>query len=183
MRLWADLLGTIGPVRVFDYPYMVERRKRPDPLPKLIASHRHALRQSRDSRDGPVVLIGKSMGSRVGCHVSLEEKVTALVCLGYPLCGGGDPGKLRDQVLRELRTPILFVQGTRDPLCPLPLLELVRTEMVAPNEVHVVKGGDHSLGVTKSELKATGKTQDDVNREILQTIREFVERCSSAREA
>jgi predicted alpha/beta-hydrolase family hydrolase len=113
----------------------------------------------------------------------LEEKVTALVCLGYPLCGGGDPGKLRDQVLREIRTPVLFVQGTRDPLCPLPVLERVRTEMVAPNEVHVVNGGDHSLGVTKSELKASGKTQDDVNREILQRIREFVERCSSAREA
>jgi uncharacterized protein len=183
MRLWADLLGTVGLVRVFDYPYMIEGRKRPDPLPKLMAAHRLALRQLKDSHGGPAVLIGKSMGSRVGCHVSLEEKVTALVCLGYPLCGGGDPAKLRDQVLREIRTPVLFVQGTRDPLCPLPVLERVRTEMVAPNEVHLVNGGDHSLGVTKSELKASGKTQDDVNREILQRIREFVERYSSAREA
>ena len=35
--------------------------------------------------DGPVVLIGKSMGSRIGCHLALEEDVAALVCLGYPL--------------------------------------------------------------------------------------------------
>jgi predicted alpha/beta-hydrolase family hydrolase len=183
MRRWADLLGTIGAVRTFDYPYMIEGRKRPDPLPKLIASHREALRQLQDSHAGSAVLIGKSMGSRVGCHVSLEEEVTALVCLGYPLCGAGDPGNLRDKVLREIRAPILFVQGTRDPLCPLPLLERVRAEMVAPNDLHAVQGGDHSLRVTKSQLKATGQIQDDVDRHILQKIREFVEAYIAAREA
>ncbi len=81
----------------------------------------------------------------------------ALVCFGYPLCGGGDPTKLRDQVLREITTPILFVQGTRDPLCPLELLESVRTQMRAANQLHVVEGGDHSLLVTKSRLRAETK--------------------------
>jgi uncharacterized protein len=174
MLRWTRLLGTIGEVRAFDYPYMAEMRKRPDPLPKLIAAHRSALKQLRDSSGESVVLVGKSMGSRVGCHVSLEEEVRALICLGYPLCGGGDPNKLRDQVLREIRTPVLFVQGTRDPLCPLPLLDKVRAEMCAPNEVLVVNGGDHSLLVTKSELKASNQTQEDVNQYILERIRSFV---------
>ena len=174
MRRWARLLGTIGPVRGFDYPYMSERRKRPDPLPKLINAHRTALKQLRDSSPGPVVLIGKSMGSRIGCHVSLEEEVSALVCLGYPLCGGGDPTKLRDQVLREIRTPILFVQGTRDPLCPLPLLDRIRAEMRAPNEVLVVNGGDHSLSVSKGQLQASNETQENVDQRILERIRSFV---------
>jgi predicted alpha/beta-hydrolase family hydrolase len=174
MLRWTRLLGTIGEVRAFDYPYMAETRKRPDPLPKLIAAHRSALKQLRDSSGESVVLVGKSMGSRVGCHVSLEEEVRALICLGYPLCGGGDPNKLRDQVLREIRTPVLFVQGTRDPLCPLPLLDKVRAEMCAPNEVLVVNGGDHSLLVTKSELKASNQTQEDVNQYILERIRSFV---------
>ena len=48
------------------------------------------------------------MGGRIGCHVSLEEKVEGLVCLGYPLCAMGDRTKLRDEVLRALTTPILF---------------------------------------------------------------------------
>jgi uncharacterized protein len=174
MLRWARLLEAIGPVRAFDYPYMAEGRKRPDPLPRLIAAHRSALQQLRDSSRGPVVLIGKSMGSRVGCHVSLEEEVLALVCLGYPLCGGGDPAKLRDQVLREIRTPVLFVQGTRDPLCPLPLLETVRTKMAAPNEVLVVNGGDHSLLLTKSQLRASNQTQEEVDQYILERIRSFV---------
>jgi len=40
------------------------------------------------------------MGSRIGCHVSLEEEVAALICFGYPLFGGGDPTKLRDYARR-----------------------------------------------------------------------------------
>ena len=120
------------------------------------------------------MLVGKSMGSRVGCHLSLEEEVRALVCLGYPLCGGGDTNKLRDQVLRDIRTPVLFVQGTRDPLCPLPLLNQIRAEMSAPNELLVVNGGDHSLSVLKTQLKASNQTQEDVHQQILERIRSFV---------
>lgn len=174
MRHWAALLGTLGDVQTFDYPYMIEGRKRPDPPAVLIAAHQAALPAARAASDSPLVLIGKSMGSRIGCHVSLVEKVSALVCLGYPLCGGGDPTKLRDKVLREITAPILFVQGTRDPLCPLDLLENVRREMSAPNELHMVKDGDHSLAVTKRQLRAAGETQEDVDQRILRAIGEFV---------
>ena len=171
---WADLLRTIGKVETLDYPYMLARRSRPDPLPHLIAAHREALASARAAHDGPVILIGKSMGSRVGCHVSLVEDVPAVVCLGYPLCGAGDRTKLRDQVLRDLTTPILFVQGTRDSLCPLDLLSTVRAQMHAPNALEVVEGGDHSLAVTQRELKANRETQGDVEQRILRRIETFV---------
>jgi len=85
----------------------------------------------------------------------------------------GDPNKLHDKVLRELRTPILFVQGTRDSLCPLELLEKVRAEMKAPNTLHVVEGADHSLRVTKGRLKAAGETQEEVDLRILQAVARF----------
>ncbi len=116
--------------------------------------------------DGPIVLAGKSMGSRVGCHVALVEKVAAVICFGYPLCGAGDRTKLRDQVLLELDTPILFAQGTRDPLCPLELLEDVRKRMRAPSTLHVVEGGDHSLIVAKAALKAQGATQAEADEGV-----------------
>jgi uncharacterized protein len=174
MQRWAKRLATIGVVLVFDYPYMIEGRKRPDPLPKLISAHGKALAEARQSHRGPIVLIGKSLGGRVGCHLALEEAVAAIICLGYPLCAAGDSEKLRDKVLRALSTPVLFVQGTRDPLCPLNLLELVRREMIAPNELHIVEGGDHSLLVTKSQLKMSGETQEQVDHCILEAIRHFV---------
>jgi predicted alpha/beta-hydrolase family hydrolase len=100
--------------------------------------------------------------------------VPAIVCLGYPLCGAGNREKMRDTVLRQLARPILFVQGTRDSLCPLDLLEEVRREMRAPNELFVVEGGDYSLQVTKSQLKARNETQDDVDRRILEAIDHFL---------
>ena len=172
MQRWKERLSTVGDVEAFDYDYMREGRRRPDPLPQLIAAHRAALIETR--RDRPVILIGKSMGGRIGCHVSLEEKVDGIVCLGYPLCGGGDQTKLRDKVLRALQTPILFVQGTRDSLCPLDLLERVRTEMKTPTFLHVVEGGDHSLQVSKRQLAAAGETQEETDQRILEAIAKFV---------
>jgi hypothetical protein len=94
------------------------------------------------------------------------------------LCGGGDPAKLRAEVLRALTTPILFVQGTRDRLCPLHLLESVRQEMRAVNQLQIVEGGDHSLLVTKTQLKLCRETQEDVDERILEAIRSFLEKCS-----
>jgi uncharacterized protein len=182
MQAWKERLNTIGEVRTFDYDYMREGRRRPDPPPLLITAHRQALRDAQQDQAQPVILIGKSMGGRIGCHVALEESVAGLVCLGYPLCGGGDPGKLRAKVLRDLRTPILFVQGTRDSLCPLDLLQNVRTEMKAENFLHVVEGGDHSLQVAKKQLRDSGETQEQVDQRVLKAIAQFVGRlCETPR--
>src|SRR2546421_99396 len=175
MQTWKRRLSNIGEVETFDYDYMREGRKRPDRLPQLIEAHRKALDRARERHPAAsTILIGKSMGGRIGCHVSLEEKVDGLVCLGYPLCAMGDHTKLRDEVLRALRTPILFVQGTRDALCPLDLLERVRGEIKAPNCLHVVEGGDHSLRVPKRQLQASGETQTDIDQQIFQSITEFL---------
>jgi len=176
MQNWKVRFYEIGDVETLDYDYMRDGRKRPDPLPKLIAAHRKVFSRARARHPaGSIILIGKSMGGRIGCHVSLEEKVGALVSLGYPLCAMGDRTKRRDEILRALNTPILFVQGTRDPLCPLDLLEQVRTEMRAPNFLYIVEGGDHSLRVPKRQLELKSETQEDVDRKILETIAGFVD--------
>ena len=175
MQSWKKILSEIGEVGTFDYGYMREGRKRPDPLPQLIAAHREALNRARERyRPERTILVGKSMGGRIGCHVSLEEELDGLICLGYPLCAMGDRAKLRDQVLRALTTPILFVQGSRDSLCPLDLLERVRAEMKAPNFLHVVETGDHSLRVSKRQLQGSNQTQEDVDQRVFQSIAEFI---------
>jgi predicted alpha/beta-hydrolase family hydrolase len=178
MQGWKRRLATLGQPVLFDYPYMAEGRKRPDRQPILEAAHRAAiLRAIGKRRTTELVLIGKSMGSRIGCHVA-DERVLCLVCFGYPL--RGQTGKIRDEVLLGVRRPILFLCGTRDPLCPLPLLMKVRKKMQARNELYVVDEGDHSLAVTKNWLKQRGETQDDVDRRMLERIDDFVQ--SSRRE-
>jgi uncharacterized protein len=175
MTGWAHRLGRLGTVDRFDYPYQVAGRRRPDPLPVLIEAHRAAWQKAGK----PVVLAGKSMGSRVGCHLSLvEEGIAGLVCFGYPLVGVS--GAVRDEVLRALRVPVLFVQGTRDELCPLDHLERVRSEMMARSELHVVETGDHSLEATKThmrkmrEMRETGRTQDEIDDEVFAAVAAFV---------
>jgi predicted alpha/beta-hydrolase family hydrolase len=172
MRAWRDRLATIGDVTAFDYPYMRAGRKTPDRPPVLIAAHKEALAGVRARAAGPVFLAGKSMGGRIGCHVALEESVAGVVCLGYPLVAGGS-GAGRDEVLLALRAPILFVQGTRDALCPLPRLEEVRARMTAPSRLHVVDGGNHSLEVAGG--KKAVDAQRDSDAAVLEVIRRFVE--------
>ncbi|PJB24283.1 MAG: hypothetical protein CO113_14585 [Elusimicrobia bacterium CG_4_9_14_3_um_filter_62_55] len=167
MRSWAKRLGEAGTVIAFDYPYMKAGKKAPDRLPKLIEAHRSEL-ASRRKGFPRVVLIGKSMGGRVGCHLALEEKVDAIVCLGYPL--RSPKGELRDEVLLALRTPVLFVQGTRDPLCPLDALKGVMKKMKAPSVLHVVESGDHSLRITAKRTKDSGETQEDADASALAAI-------------
>jgi uncharacterized protein len=175
MQGWKKRLEKIGEVHLFDYDYMRAGRKRPDLLPQLMAAHRQALADAQDRHPArSTILIGKSMGGRVGCHVALEENPAAVICLGYPLCAMGDRTKLRDEVLRRLNVPVLFVQGTRDSLGPLDLLEHVRSEMTAANYLHVVKGGDHSLLVPKRQLEASGQSQSEVDQSILDAIAQFV---------
>lgn len=170
MTRWQERLSCIAPTHRFDYPYMKAKKRLPNRLPQLIEAHEEALR--RLPQKGEVVLAGKSMGSRVGCHLSLQVQVSALVCFGFPLVSIS--GKSRAQVLKQLGTPVLFVTGSRDKLCPLKELERVREEMSAPSQIYVVEGGNHSLLVGKRALKTAGETQKTVDDRIQASVREFL---------
>lgn len=192
MVAWRTRLERVGRVEAFDYPYQRAGKKAPDRPPVLVSSHRAELARLRAEHEGPIVLIGKSMGGRIGCHVAVElaqaeaaaveaaavGRPAALVCLGYPLVAPG--GAVRDGVLLDLRTPVLFVQGTRDSLCPLDRLAAVRERMQAPNELFVVEGGDHSLVVPKGQLAKQGATQAALDERALEAIQAFLERFAPA---
>ncbi len=173
MVAWGERLAGLGAVTTFDWPYLAAGRKRPDPHAVLLARHREALGALREQHPGrPLVLAGKSMGGRIGCHLALEERVVGLVCFGYPLYSPS--GAVRDEVLVALRTPVLFVQGTRDDKAPLDALDAVRARMTARSALHVVPTGDHSLQITKAHTRATGRTQADEDDAVLAAVRTFL---------
>ncbi len=153
-----------------DHSRFVGHRKRPDRLPVLIAAHRAELAKARKHYRGPIVLIGKSMRSRVGCHVALETGVSNRM-FGISTLRNGRP---RQNVLLKLKAPVLFVQGSRDQLCPLDLLESVRARMTAVTSLEIISNGDHSLTVTRRRLSASGENQNQVDGRVLKRIADFV---------
>lgn len=181
MQEFAAALRQLGEVQGFDYPYQREGRRTPDRLPALIAAHREALEALRARHAGPIFLAGKSMGSRIGCHLSVElrgAEPAGIICFGYPLIGQN--GTPRDAVVRNLTQPALFVQGTRDAMCPLDQLRELLSRLEPAHELHVVDGGDHSLRVTKTLLTRAGRTQTELDREIFSAVARYVVRRTQA---
>src|SRR5688572_1419938 len=72
MVAWRQRLERLGQVVPFDYPYQRAGKKSPDRPPVLVSSHRAEVARVRAEHAGPIVLAGKSMGGRIGCHVAVE---------------------------------------------------------------------------------------------------------------
>lgn len=153
-------------VITFDFPYIQQKRKVPDKAPVLEGCFRDVIAAS--SMDARRLFIGgKSMGGRIATHLAAEglDGLQGLVLLGYPLHPPGKPEQLRVAHLPKITAPMLIVQGERDAFgTPGELQPVVKT-LSARVTLHVVEGGDHSLGVRKS-----GVTQAAVHDGVMDVI-------------
>ncbi len=103
---------------------------------------------------GQPILIGKSFGARVSSYVAAErDDIRALVFYGLPIQGMSKNSKPRDwSHLAKLSSPLLFITGDKDKLCPLPELAEIQKVISAEFKSEIVPG-DHSFK-PKSEDKA-----------------------------
>lgn len=182
MLRWKDMLkNALDAVEVvtFDYPYIAGgKKKAPPKAEKLVEFHKDIVKKTTDKYPGhPLILAGKSMGSRVSCMVAAEVDidVSAVICLGYPLKAMN--GAVRDETLLQLTIPVMFVQGSKDGLCPLEKLEAVCKKMKIHNELYVINGGDHSFKIGKKHLQIEGSTQDQAEDLAVEGVSSFVSRC------
>jgi hypothetical protein len=138
----------------FNFPYQERGSKAPDPPPVLLDAWR-AVFQQAEELGGPVWVSGKSMGGRIGSMAVAEGMPAAgLMFLGYPLHPPGKPERIRDAHLDDVRVPMLFIQGTRDPFAKWDLLEGVVKRLADRAVLHGIEGGDHSFRVR-------GRPRDD----------------------
>lgn len=159
----------------FNFAYQERGRKSPDRQAHLEDTYRAVVDAMRDEWKGPRALGGKSLGGRIASHVvSQGLPADALVFFGYPLHPPGRPDRLRDEHLYDIRTPMLFVEGTRDPFCPLDTLEQVRARLSASNEVAVIDDGDHSFKVRRS----SGRTTEDAWSEVIGVAAEWLRKAA-----
>lgn len=139
----------------FNFVYQELGRKSPDRQNVLEDTYRAVVDALRPHGKS-LVIGGKSLGGRIASMIAATgADVDGLVFLGYPLHPPGKPERIRKAHLSDIEVPMLFVEGTRDPFCPLDTLEAVIEELHAPTEVAVVEDGDHSLKVRKSSGRST----------------------------
>jgi uncharacterized protein len=158
MVFMADALVDRGlQVARFNFVYIEKGRKSPDKNDVLEETFRSVIDALAKERAGKkLVLGGKSMGGRIASQVAAAEvEADGLVFHGYPLHPPGKPERMRDAHLHSIKVPMLFIEGTRDPFCPLETLEKVLADLDAPTELAVIEGGDHSFKVRKSSGRST----------------------------
>ena|SRR5438552_5351479 len=154
----------------YQFPYMEQRARRPDPPAVAAATVRAAVAEAARVAPGlPLIAGGKSFGGRMTSTAQAETPlpgVRGLVFLGFPLHPPGRPADKRAEHLAQVRIPMLFLQGDRDEFADLKLLGPVIKQLGERATLHLVAGGDHSFHV----LKRSGRTDGDVMGELVQAM-------------
>jgi len=162
----------IGTLR-FEFPYQAAGQRRPDRPPVLIEALCEAAAAAANVAHGlPLLAGGKSMGGRMtslAASQGLLPGVEKLVFLGFPLHAAGKPGTERARHLADVSQPMLFLQGTRDPLADLTLLEPIVERLGPRARLHRVDGADHGFHV----LKRSGRTDAEVLDELAAEVAGF----------
>ena len=154
----------------YQFPYVEAQMRRPDPPGVLEATVRSAVAAAASAAPGlPLVAGGKSLGGRMTSNAQAKQPlpgVRGLVFLGFPLHPPKRAGDARAEHLSAVQVPMLFLQGTRDDLAELQLLEPVCRRLGDRATLHVVEGADHSFRV----LKRSGRNDADVLEELVDTV-------------
>src|SRR5258706_9650028 len=135
----------------YQFPFMEQGAKRPDP-PKLAhATVRAAVAEGGRILPGvSLVAGGKSFG---GCMTSQAQAASALpgvrglAFLGFPLHPAGRPSDARAEHLLEVEVPMLFLQGSRDKLADLELLQRLIARLGERASLRLMQDADHSFRV------------------------------------
>lgn len=175
MRATAVELAELGIASLrFQFPYMERGSKRTDPPPICHATVRAAAATAAQHLPNvPLIAGGRSFGGRMSSQAQADAPlpgVRALVFLGFPLHPAGRPETARGAHLAKVTIPMLFVQGTRDELAKLSLLEPL-VQRLGPNAtLQLLPEADHSFHVPAK----TGRKDAEVRAEALRAVAEWI---------
>jgi uncharacterized protein len=160
----------------YQFPYMEAGSKRPDRPAVAHAAVRAAVAEAAQRCPGlPLIAGGKSFGGRMTSQAQAIEPlagVHGLAFLGFPLHPANKPSDERAMHLSDIDIPMLFVQGTRDQLAELRLLEPLIGKLKPLATLHLVREADHSFHV----LARSGRNDREVMNEILDKFADWTGR-------
>ena len=159
----------------YQFPYMEQRSKRPDPPKVAHAAVRAAVAEAaRLLPKLPLLAGGKSFGGRMTSQAQAAAPlagVRGLVFLGFPLHPAGKPSRERAKHLFDVQIPMLFLQGTHDALATLTELEPVREALGDRATLRLYQHADHSFHVPAR----SGRTDAQVRGEMCDAIAAWVD--------
>lgn len=139
----------------FNFPYMEAKKGRPDTPAvahqtiEAAASYIH-----QEYPKTPLFLSGKSFGGRMSSQYLAKFHpgfVSGIAFFGFPLHAAGQPSIERADHLKEIKVPMLFLQGTRDSLANWDLITQV-TDGLPKATLVKFEGADHSFKAGKNNL-------------------------------
>jgi uncharacterized protein len=154
----------------YQFPYMERGSRRPDPPPLCHATVRAAVAEA--TRLAPDLLLiagGRSFGGRMTSQAQALAPlagVRGLAFLAFPLHPAGDPSEKRAEHLFDVTIPMLFVQGTRDELATLELLQPLITRLGDRATLKLLQDADHSFHVPAR----SARKDPEVRAEALQAV-------------
>jgi predicted alpha/beta-hydrolase family hydrolase len=157
----------------FNFPYAEAKRARPDPAPLMIEALLAAVREAEQRRGAlPLLVGGKSLGALMAAKAAGEGKLgdaQGLVILTLPLHAPGRPSAVNARALDGVAQPVLFVQGTLDPLADVGLMRGLVEKLGPSARLHLVQEADHAFAVPES----SGRTQAEVHEEVASAVADF----------
>jgi uncharacterized protein len=158
----------------YQFPYMEKNSKRPDPPAIAQATVRAAAAKAAQLFPNLALIAGgKSFGGRMTSQAQAAAPmpgVRGLVFVGFPLHPAGKPSTDRSDHLAGIDVPMLFLQGSRDSLAEVALIEGVVQRLGSAGRLHLVDGADHSFHV----LVRSGRNDREVMDEILDAFAAWV---------
>jgi len=156
----------------YDLAFRQARQHGP-PRPGDAARDREGLRAEmeklRAEHGGEVWMGGQSYGGRQASMLAAEAPGLAdrLLLLSYPLHAPGKPAQLRTAHLPNLRTPTVFVHGSRDPFGTLEEMKAAIALIPAPTQLLAIDGVGHDLGRNR------GRHQSDLADKVASFVLAF----------
>ena len=158
----------------YQFPYMEQKSKRPDPPKIAHATVRAAVAEAaRRLPKATLVAGGKSFGGRMTSlaqALSPLPGVRGLAFTGFPLHPAERPSDERAQHLFEIDVPMLFLQGTRDDLADLELLQPLIKRLGSLATLKLFDDADHSFHVPAR----SGRKDSEVVRELASVLAAWI---------
>jgi uncharacterized protein len=159
----------------YQFPYMEQGGKRPDPPKRAHATVRAAVAAAARALPRlPLFAGGKSFGGRMTSQAQAATplpRVRGLAFLGFPLHPAGRPSRDRGEHLFDVAIPMLFLQGTRDALAELPQIEPLCRALGARADLRLFRDADHSFHVPVR----SGRTDSEVRGEMLDALSAWID--------